>query len=41
MRVVRGGAWQGPANAMHSAARSAIPSGYRDNRVGLRIARTD
>ena len=41
VRVVRGGAWQGPARAMHSAARSALPSGYHDNRVGLRIARTD
>ena len=41
VRVVRGGAWQGPANAMRSAARSSIPSGYRDNRVGFRIARTD
>ena len=41
VRVVRGGAWQGPAHAMHSAARSALPSGYHDNRVGLRIARTD
>jgi formylglycine-generating enzyme required for sulfatase activity len=41
MRVVRGGAWQGPSNAMRSAARSAIPSGYHDNRVGFRVARTD
>jgi formylglycine-generating enzyme required for sulfatase activity/serine/threonine protein phosphatase PrpC len=41
MRVVRGGAWQGPANAMRSVARSAIPSGYHDNRVGFRVARTD
>ena len=41
VRVVRGGAWQGPAHAMHSAARSAVPSGYHDNRVGFRVARVD
>ncbi len=41
VRVVRGGAWQGPAHAMGSSARSSVPSGYHDNRVGFRIARVD
>ena len=41
VRVVRGGAWQGPANAMRSSARSSIPTGYRDNRVGFRVARAE
>ncbi len=38
--VVRGGAWQGPARAMRSAARSAVAPAYHDNRIGFRIART-
>jgi formylglycine-generating enzyme required for sulfatase activity len=39
--IVRGGAWQGTAHSIRSAARSSVNSGYRDHRIGFRIARID
>ncbi len=40
-RMVRGGAWQGPAITTRSAARSTVAFNYYDNRIGFRIARTE
>jgi len=40
-RMVRGGAWHGPANTTRSAARSSALFDYYDSRIGFRIARTE
>ncbi len=40
-QVVRGGAWGGNSHSIRSAARSSVHPGYRDYRIGLRIARID
>ncbi len=39
--IVRGGAWQGTAHSIRSAARSSVNGNYRDHRIGFRIARID
>ena len=41
IRMVRGGAWRDPSSATRSAARWSASSRYYDNRIGLRIARTE
>ena len=40
-RVLRGGAWDGPAETTRAAARSAASTNYYDNRIGFRVARTE
>ena len=39
--IVRGGAWQGTAHSIRSAARSSVNGNYRDQRIGFRVARID
>ena len=41
IRMVRGGAWRDGSHAIRSAARWSASSRYSDNRIGLRIARTE
>jgi len=41
IRMVRGGAWRDGSHAIRSAARWSASSRYYDNRIGLRIARTE
>ena len=40
-RIVRGGAWNDPTITTRSAARFSASVNYRDNRIGIRIARTE
>jgi formylglycine-generating enzyme required for sulfatase activity len=40
-RVVRGGAWQYPAQLTRPAFRTAFSNGYYDFRIGFRVALTD
>lgn len=40
-RVMRGGAWQYPAQLTRSAFRTAFSNGYYDLRIGFRVARTE
>ena len=40
-RVVRGGAWQYPAQLTRPDFRTAFSNGYYDLRIGFRVARTD
>lgn len=40
-RVMRGGAWQYPAQLTRPAFRTAFSNGYYDLRIGFRVARTD
>jgi len=39
-RVLRGGSWYDPAIQLRAAARAAFYPGYRDTKIGFRVARS-